>query len=126
MVLGVLAKILGTVVVLGACAFAALFMLSVFENPTSEFATYSEMEASGIIEAGWIPKIIPKSAFEISETHNMDTNIVRISFRFKPGDIGSAKNECRSTSTKNADQVFNCTEGVLTLTKDGHGYFVSE
>lgn len=35
MVLGVLAKILGTVVVLGACAFAALFMLSVFENPTS-------------------------------------------------------------------------------------------
>ena len=122
----VITKILGTVIVIGACVFAALYMLKTIENPSSEFATYAEMEASGLMEARWIPKIIPKSAFEISETHNVDTNIVRISFRFSPKDISIAESECRSESVKSMNLVFKCTEGILTLTNDGHGYFTSE
>ena len=124
--LAITIKVLGTVIVMVACVFAALSMLKKFENPESEFANYSEMEASGLIEAGWIPKIIPKSAFEIHETHNVDTNTVRVSFRFSPGDIGITENECRSVPAINKELVFECAEGILTLTEEGHGYFTSE
>ena len=119
-------KILGTVFVMGACVIAVLFILERFENPVSEFATYAEMEASGLIEAGWIPQVIPKSAFEISETHNLDTGTVRISFRFRPGDVDIVEKECRLTSTPNMDPVFTCPEGTLTVTEEGQGYFTSD
>ena len=38
------------------------------------------------IERGWIPGIIPDSAFEIAETHNLDTNIIVGSFKYKDED----------------------------------------
>ena len=110
---------------LAACVIAALFMLDNVENPESEFSTYAEMEASGLIEAGWIPTIIPQSAFEISETHNLGTSIVHITFRFRLGDIDIPEDRCHSIS-KGTEIVFSCTEGTLTFTEDGHGYFTSE
>ena len=93
---GITIKILATLLVLGICVFAALHILDTFENPTSHFATYEEMEASGLMQAGWIPRILPRSAYEITETHNLDTSIVRMSFRFRPGDTGIAeeKSDC--------------------------------
>ena len=84
------------------------------------------MEASGLIQAGWIPKIISRSAFQIVETHNLDTNVVRISFRFKPGDIGNVEETCHLAQTESPGLVFDCSEGTLTLSDDGIGYFTNE
>lgn len=123
--LGVIIKILGTVMLLAACVIAALFMLDRMENPESEFSTYAEMEASGLIGAGWIPAIIPRSAYEISETHNLDTRIVHMTFRFRLGDIDIPEDLCNSISNGTA-LVFSCSEGILTLSDDGRGHFTSE
>jgi hypothetical protein len=38
------------------------------------------------IERGWIPAILPESAYEISETHNLDTNELFGSFYYKDKD----------------------------------------
>ena len=124
--LGVIIKVLGTTLVLGACAGTAMFMLHRIENPMNEYATYSEMEAGGLMVAGWIPKVIPKSAYAITETHNLDTNAVQISFSFSPGDTNIAADKCRLTSTSGMESVFYCSAGNLTLTTEGHGFFTSE
>jgi len=39
-----------------------------------------------IIEKGWIPSILPKSAYEIRETHNIDDNTLFGSFNYKEHD----------------------------------------
>jgi hypothetical protein len=42
-----------------------------------------------IIEKGWVPAILPKSAYDISETHDIDTNELFGSFYYY--DIDEAK-----------------------------------
>ena len=116
-------KILLTALVLAACTFLSLAMLNRLENPSSEFANYQEMADSGLIQAGWIPRGIPKSAVDITETHNLDTNIVRISFTFEPGDISAAEKSCQPAASKIAGHVFKCADGLLTLGADGLGAF---
>jgi len=39
-----------------------------------------------IIEKGWIPSILPGSAYEIRETHNIDDNTLFGSFNYKEHD----------------------------------------
>ncbi len=35
------------------------------------------------IQEGWVPAILPNSAYEITETHNLDTNTILGSFFYK-------------------------------------------
>lgn len=42
-----------------------------------------------VIEDGWIPGILPNSAYEIVETHNIDTNTVFGTFKYKEQDEAS-------------------------------------
>jgi hypothetical protein len=108
-----------------ALVVGALGMMEWFENPSSNFKNYAEMASSGIIKAGWVPNYIPRSAFEISETHNIDTNIVQMSFKFTPGDVALPRSNCHS-ETKEANVIFFlCNEGRLRLTNDGNGYFTN-
>ena len=39
-----------------------------------------------VIEKGWIPAILPESAYDIVETHDLDTNTVLGSFYYKEKD----------------------------------------
>jgi hypothetical protein len=93
-----------------ALVVGALGMMEWFENPSSNFKNYAEMASSGIIKAGW---------------HNIDTNIVQMSFKFTPGDVALPKSNCHS-ETKEANVIFFlCNEGRLRLTNDGNGYFTN-
>lgn len=47
------------------------------ENPSSSFKIYADMVSSGLIEAGRIPNYLPRSAYEIDETHTIDSNIIK-------------------------------------------------
>jgi hypothetical protein len=38
------------------------------------------------IERGWIPEILPESAYDISETHDLDSNQLFGSFNYKEPD----------------------------------------
>lgn len=60
-------------------------VMNSFENPASSYKNYSEMSNSGIFAAAGVPDFLPRSAYEIEETHNIDSNIVKVNFRFSPG-----------------------------------------
>lgn len=92
--------ILVPIFTLGWCHYA--------ENPKSKFVNYGEAEKSGIMSAGWIPTYIPKSSFDINETHNLDTNKVKMSFKYKLGDIGDVKANCPNSKVIEGGTEYQC------------------
>jgi hypothetical protein len=46
------------------------------------FPSYSAASDAGAFSRGWVPDWIPKSATEIYETHNLDTNLFMVKFLF--------------------------------------------
>jgi len=57
------------------------------EVTKSTYETYEEIASiPNIFEAGWIPRWLPKTARNIKESHNIDTNEAWIVFSFSPVD----------------------------------------
>ena len=71
-----------------------LFILAVYYLLTSYLSDvqvnkYSDRETvkkNQAIERGWVPAILPESAYDISETHDLDTNELFGSFQYKEKD----------------------------------------
>jgi len=71
-----------------------LFILAVYYLLTSYLSDvqvnkYSDKETvkkNQAIERGWVPAILPESAYDISETHDLDTNELFGSFQYKEKD----------------------------------------
>ena len=62
--------------------------------------TYSDHEAAvraGGLKRGWMPTYIPTSAKDIRARHNLDTNILWLSFNYDPRDSDFRINSCGST-----------------------------
>jgi hypothetical protein len=51
------------------------------------FATWADAERAGAVERGWIPAFVPKSATNIREVHNIDTNAQTLEFNFRGSDV---------------------------------------
>jgi hypothetical protein len=113
------------VLVFSVLVISVLGYMEWTENPSTSFRNYAEMADSGIIERGWIPNYIPRSAFEIEETHDIDTNVVQMHFSFEPGDIELPRRNCNSETIVENGILFLCNEGRLRLAKDGKGYFTN-
>ncbi len=64
-------------------------MLFVFfdDTQTNHYATLGDAKADGAIERGWVPSIIPASAYDITEKHNLDANAFRGSFSYHKEDM---------------------------------------
>jgi len=52
-------------------------------NKYSNIAAVHDQQA---IQKGWIPAILPESAYEIAETHNLDTGDIFGAFKYKEKD----------------------------------------
>ena len=111
--------------------FSVLFIVvSYLEKPTSEFTNYEEMAASGLIKSGWVPKYIPKSATNIKEQHDLDTNQVNIYFNYVPNQKEDLLMECNKIISNGIGQKYICPpfEGqtsILVLRADGVGIYES-
>ena len=75
--------------------------MAYMENPKSSFPSIAELEASGLVVAGWLPGYLPRSAYQIEERHNIDTNVVWASFRYKVGDIESVESKASRRNNYN-------------------------
>ncbi len=64
--------------------FITLFLLGCdqFERYDSEFNNYAELSKSKSLKGGWVPKLIPKDAVVIKESHYIDQTSVILSFEF--------------------------------------------
>jgi hypothetical protein len=64
------------------------------EYKSNNFASYSDVRESGLIERGWIPEFIPKSAYDIKEQHRVDVASIDVELMFEPGDIEAIERAC--------------------------------
>jgi len=118
-------NILHIAAVLIVIVIGGLGVMKSTENPSSSFKIYADMDSSGLIEAGRIPNYLPRSAYEIDETHNIDSKIVKIYFRYKPGDTEIASSSCRTETNIDNEILFKCEDGFLKLLNDGKGCFTN-
>jgi hypothetical protein len=118
-------NILHIAAVLIVIVIGGLGVMRSTDNPSSSFKIYADLDSSGLIEAGRIPNYLPRSAYEIDETHNIDSKIVNIYFRYKPGDTEIARSWCRAETNIGDGILFICEEGTLKLLNDGKGYFTN-
>ena len=69
--------------------FLAIYLVLTSYFPNTEINKYDSLETvqtKKVIEKGWIPKILPASAYDIVETHDVDTNTVFGKFSYKESD----------------------------------------
>ena len=86
-----------------------LFALAVYYLLTSYFSDvqvnkYSDKETvkkNQAIEKGWVPAILPESAYDIVETHDLDTNTLFGNFRYKEKDEESLLKNMTASPDKN-------------------------
>ena len=69
-------------------------LLGCSEHESNNYRSYNEARESGNIERGWIPKFIPKSAYDIREQHKVDVANIDVEFKFDPGDIDTFDGSC--------------------------------
>lgn len=121
--------IVSTVLLL-ALVVGGMWILERTESPRSTFATFEEMKASGLIARGWLPEFLPRSATEIQETHDIDTNRVQASFKYDITDVESVEEACERVSHDERGSLYVC-RGVpagsasLFLGRDGTAHCLS-
>ena len=64
------------------------FMLNYYftDVKITKYTNMQEVKEDQAIQRGWIPTIIPDSAYDISETHDLDKNILFGSFEYQEQD----------------------------------------
>ena len=76
--------ILGMLLIAGVIylIFSYLFL----DIQINKYADVETVKEKHMIEKGWIPSILPLTAYEITETHNIDTHEIFGSFKYKEED----------------------------------------
>ena len=101
------ATLLGLAVILTSAWFNAAM------TPKSNFANYAEAKASGIMDRGWVPHWIPKSATDIHEQHDLDTNWVKMTFNYALDDVDNLRLACQSEVAIANGVEFKCGGHIL-------------
>jgi len=102
-------KILALIIV--AILLIPIIFVIITEYDSNTFNNYTELEESGLIHRGWVPKYIPKSSYNIKEHHRIDAPYIYVQFNFKENDIESIKNNC-SLIEKN---IYKCKDSAGQL-----------
>ncbi len=74
--------------------FGSAIVLTVFayqgcrswERPRAYYVDLQDARFHGAVERGWIPPVLPESARNIQEWHDLDSNEGQIRFQFDPAD----------------------------------------
>lgn len=101
---------------------AAAVMLVVFDdNMSVHYATSADARADTAFGHGWLPRVLPDSAFDIAERHNLDTNRGHGTFRFAAKDVESFRASLRPAGTAEVLRV----DGAELLS-NGYSFHVFE
>jgi len=107
------------------------YLFDYLETYESHFDTYQQLEQSELIDKGWVPSFIPRSAYDIHETHKVDVARVNVRFRFRPGDTKEIEASCSKVKTDDINtQYYRCKHRdymvIVRLSADGRGEILSE
>jgi len=115
------------IILVGLVAIFLLFPATCkyFEQPKSYFSNYDEAKNSGIMEAGWMPTFIPRTSTEIHEQHDIDSNLVYMTFKYEQSeDIDLSRHCSRKQKLENGMRYFcsyRNSSPILDLYSDGTG-----
>lgn len=89
------------------CFFLALsYFFNYMEVVDTYYPTLLAAKASGVVGKGkWVPPILPPSASDIHERHDIDTNEVWIKFRFDLCDLAVLLKQLEELSTKDISSL---------------------
>ena len=80
-------KIISLIFVSVCLLFFLVFSMKELDITSSSYKNYSEVAStSGLFEAGWIPLWLPKTASNIQESHDVDTNESWLMFNYAASD----------------------------------------
>jgi len=68
----------------------AIFLLSLSacsEQAEEAYPTWAEAQRAGAVERGWVPAFVPRSAREIRDSHDLDSNRQTLFFVARPEDV---------------------------------------
>lgn len=61
---------------------------------SSKYSSFQEASQWGAFKSGWLPQALPRSATNIVEVHNVDSNELWVTFRYPKNDIDGLIKEC--------------------------------
>ena len=64
------------------------------ETFDSEYKDLAAVKRDGAIQRGLIPSWLPSSAYQIKETHNIDTNKSILAWKYEKGEIWQVPKSC--------------------------------
>ncbi len=123
-------RVLAIIYVLVSIPFALIGVLVFLERPvSSEFSNFEE--AKILIERGWLPEYFPKTAMNIYEKHDIDSNKVSASFEYQPEDLEKLREICRVVVQNEVGLKLICppfSKGtkVFVMYYSGKGYYSSD
>lgn len=71
-------------------ALTLLMLMSIAgcnERHDVHYADWAEAQANGAVERGWMPAFVPRSATDLRERHDLDSNAQTLSFVVKPQEV---------------------------------------
>jgi hypothetical protein len=98
---------------------AGALLLASCDTIRSRYATAAEARAADG-GRGWLPAELPDSAFEIAESHDLDTNTGGGSFHFGAADADSFRTKLQSASPADVERFRNSER----LRRDGYTFYV--
>lgn len=100
-------------------AASIFFVTACDDSIRTNYATAAAAHAVGAIQRGWLPPSLPDSAFDIVESHVLDTNTGGGSFHFAPHDADSFRAQLESVST---EKVQTKVSDRTSLQRDGYTF----
>ena len=93
-------KLLIGTLIIGALTYL-LFSYFFVDIQINKYASIDAVKDQKAMQEGWVPSILPASAYDIIETHNLDENEIFGSFKYKDVDEEAFLKHI----TKNSDDV---------------------
>ncbi len=107
----------GTILLLGVSFIARKTLgtaLGLPDTKISRHANLAEVRKAGVIEQGWVPEILPAGSKDITETHNLDTNLGMGTFRFPSADLDAFKAQARQLAGAEVKEALTITYVVYS------------
>lgn len=110
----------------GAVLVGAVWLVDSVGTFESRYETYQQLTESELMTQGWVSHVIPKSSYDIVETHRVSGGIVAVRFKFQPGDTRDIETRCASLITDDSMiKPYRCRHDgvpvVVSLPATGQG-----
>ena len=69
------------------------------------YTTWADAERAGAIDRGWVPAFVPKTARDIRDVHNIDTNAQILEFTALPSAIHTMVGDLQPASARDGAEV---------------------